>query len=112
MSALRHPCLNRVRRPDMSLSRYVRVRQYPKEFTLIEGTFVYGEQIFSRNLITRPNIWVNRVSFDNDDDSKWAWSRCENGPSGPDLLAMLASADSPYDELQNNFSGMNMEDID
>lgn len=91
--------------------QYARVRRNPKQFTFIEGTFIYGEQSFSRNLIMRPNIWVRKDDLA-DDGPKWEQSRCKNGPSGPGLLEMLTSLDSPYDDTEKNFAGLKMESLD
>ncbi|KAJ7745159.1 hypothetical protein B0H14DRAFT_3167461 [Mycena olivaceomarginata] len=53
------------------------VQRNPREYTFIEATFVYGRQQLTRNLMTRPNMWISPAAkmvsaLD------WQKNKCEN----------------------------------
>jgi hypothetical protein len=74
-----------------------RVRRNPREYTFIEATFVYGQQRLTRNLMTRPNMWISPAAK-MASALDWQKNKCENQDEPSVgllefLLAVTTSAD-------------------
>ncbi|KAJ7862879.1 hypothetical protein B0H14DRAFT_3863023 [Mycena olivaceomarginata] len=73
------------------------VRRNPREYTFIEATFVYGQQRLTRNLMTRPNMWISPAAK-MASALDWQKNKCENQDEPSVgllefLLAVTTSAD-------------------
>ncbi|KAJ7859460.1 hypothetical protein B0H14DRAFT_2746429 [Mycena olivaceomarginata] len=73
------------------------VRRNPREYTFIEATFVYGQQRLTRNLMTRPNMWISPAAK-MASALDWQKNKCENHDEPSVgllefLLAVTTSAD-------------------
>ncbi|KAJ6606916.1 hypothetical protein B0H10DRAFT_1819325 [Mycena sp. CBHHK59/15] len=68
------------------------VRRNPTEYTFIEASFAYGPERLTRNLMIRPNIWVQPQAADLHSALNWQNNRCENHgePAGGLLERFLA----------------------
>ncbi|KAJ7916884.1 hypothetical protein B0H13DRAFT_2446332 [Mycena leptocephala] len=68
------------------------VRLNPREYTFIEATFAYGRQRLTRNLMLRPNRWVQPPEEKLSSALNWQNNKCENqdGPAEGLLELFLA----------------------
>ncbi|KAJ7113891.1 hypothetical protein C8R44DRAFT_740775 [Mycena epipterygia] len=64
------------------------VRRNPAKFTFIEASFMYGERRLTRNIILRPNMWVQPPAPDLHSTLNWQNNQCENH-DGPALGSLL-----------------------
>jgi hypothetical protein len=72
--------------------KHFRVRLNPREYTFIEATFAYGRQRLTRNLMLRPNRWVQPPEEKLSSALNWQNNKCENqdGPAEGLLELFLA----------------------
>ncbi|KAJ7735020.1 hypothetical protein B0H16DRAFT_1765554, partial [Mycena metata] len=54
------------------------VRRNPSLYAFIEGTFMYGEQRLTRNVVLSSNMWINPPSEKLHSGLNWQNNKCEN----------------------------------
>ncbi|KAJ7018940.1 hypothetical protein C8F04DRAFT_1149381 [Mycena alexandri] len=73
------------------------VRRNPSLYTFIEGTFAYGEQRLTRNVVLSTNMWVNPPSADLHSGLNWQNNKCENqDESAVPLLDLFLALNIKY----------------